>query len=380
MSDRQGLEVMVKKRKDPDMFQVADAERQIQEYSRTVKFMVTEYSFEFIVDKLNAERYYVPGYQRELIWNDAKKSKFIESVMMGLPIPFVFFWQDANGKMEIVDGSQRLRTIRDFMADKFKLSALETLPAANGLYYSDFPESRQLKFNDTPIRVIVLDNATDAVTRTEMFARINTGGTIANDAEIRRGSLPGPFMDVVIKLAKDPRFIELTPINPALVSKREREELVTRFFAYLNSFDPQGNDGAGDIPSYKEEPRRFYYTFVKTMNDRIAAEIAQSGTSTTLNDMEDEFVRVLAFVKASSPNGFTKSESGNQVPRVRFESIAVGSALALRTKPSLATQVPDLTPLLESAAFSTVTKSDAANVKSKLLGRINLVRDWLSKQ
>lgn len=372
--------VKATRRKLPDPAHVEEAEKQIMEYSRTVKFTVTEYSFEFIVQKLDADRYYVPGYQRELIWTPAKQSKFIESIFMGLPIPFVFFWQDKDGRMEIVDGSQRLRTIRDFMADKFTLRDLETIPAANGLRYSDFPLSRQLKFAETAIRVIILDNTTDAVTRTEMFARINTGGTTANDAEIRRGSLPGHFMDLIIQLASEPEFVELTPISQSLVDKREREELVTRFFAYLNSFDPALADGDGDIPNYKEEPRRFYFSFVKKMNERISAEIEQAGASPTTDAMKDEFEKMLAFVKKVSPHGFTKSETGNQVPRVRFEAIAVGSALALRADPTLFDRVSNITPLLNSEEFAIATRSDAANVKSKLMGRIKLLRDWLLQQ
>lgn len=365
------------RRNRPTPERVEEAERQIIEYSRTVKFTVTEYSFEFIVQKLTTDRYYVPEYQRELVWTPAKQSKFIESVLMGLPIPFVFFWQDKDGRMEIVDGSQRLRTIRDFMADKVTLRDLEALPTVNGFRFSDLPKSRQLKFAEIPIRVIILDNTTDAVTRTEMFARINTGGTTANDAEIRRGSLPGPFMNLVIKLADDPKFVELTPISQPLIDKREREELVTRFFAYLNSFDPALDDGKGDIATYKEEPRRFYFSFVKEMNDRIAAELEAKDTSPTIDAMRAEFAGALKFIRAISPHGFTKSETGNQVPRVRFESIAVGSALALRADPTVANRVTDMTPLLNSPEFSDATKSDAANVKSKLLNRIRLTRNWL---
>ena len=369
-----------KRRNSPNPEQVEEAERQIVEYSRTVKFTVTEYSFEFIVQKLMSDRYYVPGYQRELVWTPAKQSKFIESVFMGLPIPFVFFWQDRDGRMEIVDGSQRLRTIRDFMDDKVILRDLESIPAVNNFRYSDLPKSRQRKFEETPIRVIILDNTTDAVTRTEMFARINTGGTTANDAEVRRGSLPGPFMDLIIELANDPTFVELTPISQSLVNKREREELVTRFFAYLGSFDPALNDGHGDIPTYKEEPRRFYFSYVKSLNDRITIELESGGTSPSIDAMRADFTRALGFIRTASPHGFTKSETGNQVPRVRFESIAVGAALALRADPSIADSVVDLTPLLDSDDFSEATKSDAANVKSKLLNRISLTRNWLLDQ
>lgn len=367
------------KRKPADPVKVEAAEKQISDYARTVKFTVTEYSFEHIVQRLKNDRYYVPGYQREHTWPPEKQSKFIESVFMGLPIPFLFFWQDHDGRMEIVDGSQRIRTIRDFMDDKLVLTGLETIPAANELRYSDFPRSRQLKFVETAVRVIILDNATDAETRTEMFARINTGGTTATDAEVRRGSLPGPFTSLVIDLAKSPEFVKLTPISAQLVDKREREELVTRFFAYLESFDPSAiaadGDG-GDIPDYKEEPRRFYFAFVRTMNERISEEVKE-GESSKLMAMSAEFERMLAFVKMVSPCGFTKTPKGNQVPRVRFESIAVGSALALRTDPGLFDRTPDITPLLDSKEYKEAMRSDAANVRSKLLKRIKMVRDWL---
>lgn len=367
---------MAQKRKKIEPAYLEAAEKAISDYARTVKFTVTEYTFEFIVEKLKQDRYYVPDYQRELIWKPIAQSKFIESILMGLPIPFVFFWQGVDGRMEIVDGSQRLRTIRNFMEDKFQLKGLQILSEANGLKFSDFSQPLRYKFSDSAIRVIILDNATDPITRTEMFARINTGGTKANEAEIRRGSLPGPFMDLIISLAESDEFIELTPVSKALVSQKEREELVTRFFAYLDSFIP----AIGDIPEYKEEPRRFYFKFVDDTNQKAQSEIEEHDTSATIQSMESEFKQMLAFIKEVSPNGFTKSETGKQVPRVRFEAIAVGAALALREKPELLDTLPCITPALESHEFAIATKSDAANVKSKLLNRITLLRNWLLEQ
>tara|TARA_B100000282_G_C31483944_1_gene377187 strand:- start:58 stop:627 length:570 start_codon:yes stop_codon:yes gene_type:complete len=189
-------------------------------------------------------------------------------------------------------------------------------------------------------------------------------------------------MDLVIELANDPKFVELTPISQSLIDQREREELVTRFFAYVNSFDGDLNEGAGDIPAYREEPRRFFFSFVKQMNDALAVEQVpdQDGASPTAEAMQDEFRATLDFIDAVSPNGFTKSETGKQVPRVRFESIAVGTALALRADETLAERVTDITPLLESSEFQEATRSDAANVKSKLLNRITLTRSWLLEQ
>ncbi len=365
-----------KKKKIDDNY-IKSAEKAINDYSRTVKYTITDYSFEFIVDKLEKDRYYIPEYQREFIWPIVKQSKFIESIFMGLPIPFIFFWQDTDGRMEIVDGSQRLRTIQSFMTNELKLKGLETLTEANDLKFSDFSESLQLKISETSIRVIILDNSTDAISRTEMFARINTGGTMANEAEIRRGSLPGPFMDLVTELSNLPLFIELTPISKSLVKSREREELVTRFFAYLEKFEPDSNNGKSDMTGYRDQPRVFYFKFVAAMNEKMRLEISETGASKTRDALEFEFKQMLQFVKNISPNGFTKSESGNQVPRVRFEAIAVGAALALRENINLFEQSQDISEFLKSGEFESATRSDAANVKSKLLNRITLLKNWL---
>lgn len=362
-----------------DTAYIETAEKAIGDYARTVKYTITDYSFEFIVDKLEKERYYIPEYQREFIWPPVKQSKFIESLLMGLPIPFVFFWQDSDGRMEIVDGSQRLRTIQSFMANELKLNGLETLTEVNGLKFSDFSQALRLKFAEKAIRIIILDNSTDAITRTEMFGRINTGGTMANEAEIRRGSLLGPFMELVTNLAKSDEFIELTPISKTLVKSREREELITRFFAYLERYH-EDNDGSIDMKGYKDQPRVFYFNFVDEMNHLMSAEEDQFGVSEKKQSLENEFKRMLAFVKAVSPNGFTKSKSGNQVPRVRFEAIAVGSALALRENSNLFEIKPDISVVLKSHEFEEATRSDAANVKSKLLNRIKLLKKWLLNQ
>ena len=363
-----------------NLAQRKNAEKQIKGFSRTIKFTVTEYSLEFIVSKFNEGRYYVPEYQRKLTWIPLQQSKFIESVLMGLPIPFVFFWQDERGQMEIVDGSQRIKTVREFLANNIMLQGLETIPAANGLRFSDFLESRQRMFLEKSLRAIILDNSTDAATRTEMFARINTGGTMANPAEVRRGSLPGPFMDLVIELANTPEFMALTPISKGLADKREREELVTRFFAYLENFHPEHADGEGDIPSYKENPARFFFAFVQETNERIQQdEDRENGGSAKADAMREEFQRMLQFVQTVSPNGFRKSRTGKQVPRVRFEAIAIGSALALRADPELFDRAPNITPLLDSSSFKDATKTDAANVKTKLLGRIREVKNWLTE-
>jgi len=95
--------------------EVAQAEDQIVELSKRIEFYLTEYSVELLASKMSKGEFVVPAYQREYTWEHDRKSRFIESLVLGLPIPFLFFWEMPDGKLEIVDGSQRLRSIEEFV-------------------------------------------------------------------------------------------------------------------------------------------------------------------------------------------------------------------------------------------------------------------------
>ena len=208
------------------------AEEEIKQRSKKIEYYLSEYTIEILAKKMRENEYIVPSYQREYTWEELRKWRFIESVLIGLPVPFIFFWEDPDtGKLEIVDGSQRLRTLEEFVADELILGELEKLPSCEGMKFSDFPESRRRKFLNRSIRGIVLSENADAEARFDLFERINTGSKVANKAEIRRGALQGGFLEMVKELAQTPIFVDLAPVSEKQLKEREREELVTRFFA-----------------------------------------------------------------------------------------------------------------------------------------------------
>ena len=176
----------------PTAEQIELAEAQIVEQSKRIDFFLTEYSVEILAQKVRDGEYVVPAYQREFTWEDRRKSRFIESLIMGLPIPFIFFWEMPDGKLEIVDGSQRLRTIEEFIYGGFQLGDLDPLTHLSGFRFDDLPESRQRKIKDRSVRGIVLNEHADEAARLDVFERINTGSKNANNAEIRRGALADP--------------------------------------------------------------------------------------------------------------------------------------------------------------------------------------------
>lgn len=350
----------------PTPQQVETAEAAIEELEVSVKFLVTDYTVEFLVGKVRDDEYFVPGYQREFVWNEKAQARFIESVLIGLPIPFLFLWQADDGRLEIVDGSQRLRTLLRFIDGKLTLRDLQLLSSLEGFVYEDLTRSRQRKFSSRVIRGIVLDNSVGEATRTEMFNRINTGGTKANEAEVRRGALPGPMSDLVRECADDPLFVQLTPISEQLVAKREREELAVRFFAFLERAVVDHNADVS-FPGWRDRPREYIFEFVKLANAKAAKE------PNYINGLRNEFRSMLQFVETAFPSGFRKGAQLSQVPRVRFEAIAVGTGLALRSNPILDPQIVDVSEWLNSEGFMSITTSDAANVRAKLQGRIGFV-------
>jgi hypothetical protein len=341
--------------------EVAAAEKQIVEQSKRIEFYLTEFSVELLASKMQNGDFEVPDYQREDTWEDRRKSRFIESLLMGLPIPFLFFWESpATGKLEIVDGSQRLRTIEAFLLGDFALGNLDEMTLLSGFRFKDFPESRQRKIKNRSIRGIVLNEHADEQARFDLFERINTGSKIANKAEVRRGALGGLFQKLVISLAQESLFVHLAPVSDKQLKEREREEFVTRFFAY--------SDG---LEGYRDKPSEFLFEYTKKMNAHFKEHPEE------VDLYQQRFKDVIKFVSRNFPWGFRKSAKGKVTYRSRFEAIAIGSYLALQQRSEISNQSIKVEEWLNSKDFTKVTGADGANAIGRLRGRIHFVRDRL---
>lgn len=357
---------MAAKKTRPTAEQLSAAEEQIVEQSKRIDFFLTEYSVEMLAAKYRTGEYVVPAYQRAFTWEPARKSRFIESLVMGLPIPFMFFWEMPDGKLEIVDGSQRLRTMAEFLDNDLRLTELESLTRLSGLRFSDLSPSRQRKIKNRSVRGIVLNEHADEAARLDMFDRINTGSKIANSSEIRRGVLQGPFLDLVSELANNSRLIDLAPMTAKAKKERGYEELVTRFFAY--------GDGLDD---YKDRPAEFLFRYARNSNTTLAADPAKT------EQLREDFMDMLDFVEKKFPYGFRRSVDSKFTPRTRFEAISLGVAKALHSKPKLSAldqKALGIGDWLESEEFSAVTGSDGANAIGRLRSRIDFVASRLESR
>lgn len=347
----------------PTAEEVELAEAQIVEQSKRIDFYLTEYSVELLAQKMRDKEYVVPDYQRKFTWEPSRRSRFIESLIMGLPIPFIFFWEMPDGRLEIVDGSQRLRTIEQFIYGGMQLGELDPLTKLTGFRFADLPESRQRKIKNRSVRGIVLNEHADQAARLDMFDRINTGSKRANDTEIRRGALSGPFLDLVAELANLPLLTELAPISSKAKDERGYEELVTRLFAY--------GDGLDD---YHDRPSKFLFAYSKKMNQEFTENPA------LVDSYRARFIGVLNFVERNFPYGFKKNSNSRATPRSRFESIAIGVDRALVEEPAVAlctAEHLDVSSWITSQEFQEITSSDGANAVSRLRGRIDFVKNKL---
>ena len=340
------------------LFDVTDADRQkadtqIKDKQQEVKYDLRDFTIDYIVQQFHEDLFYVPDYQRENIWRTRHKCRFIESVLLGLPIPMMFVADMEDGRLEIVDGAQRIHTLEEFLNNDLRLEGLERLPSLNDFTFGDLSTSQQRKVRTRALRLVVLEDSTTAETRQEIFDRVNTSGEKARPAEIRRGAYVGPFMEFVRECAQDDQFRGLCRISEALRKRREDEELVVRFFAYSDRYK-----------DFRHDVNRFLDRYVQDHKDGFEEE-----------RMRREFQRMLDFVGRHFPTGFSKTAGAKTTPRVRFEAIAVGVNLALRKNPNLVPSNPR--KWLDSDKFRYHTTTHASNSRPRLRDRIEFVRDHL---
>lgn len=329
-------------------------EAQIQLESVPYNYDTKEYPVEVIVAKFLKDQIFVPHYQRNYVWKLEEKSRFIESVFLGVPImPFLVSMSGEDAELEIIDGSQRIRTLVDYNNDSFKLSGLEKLTELNGTFFSDLPESRKNKFLLRDFRFHVVTDKANKEIRADIFKRVNTSANKLKSSEIRKGAYQGPFYEFIIECSKDKTFRKVCPIPESKINRGEYEELALRFFAYAESYK-----------KFKHDVAPFLDDFLKSKNKNFDKET-----------MKENFDMVMRFADTYlGPPYFARKGRDNATPRVRFEALSVGIYLALKQNPKI---VPTDFSWLDSEDFKKLTTSDASNNQGRLKARIEYVRNCL---
>jgi rubredoxin len=172
-----------------------------------------------------------PPYQRYEVWTPLKKSKLIESVLMGLPLPRFYFAENKDETQEVVDGQQRLAALFRFMDNEYAVKGLKTLTALNGKKWADLDKKIRNRIKNFSLSMVLIQKESDPKLRYDLFERLNTGATGLNEQELRNAVYRGTYNDFVYRLADMDDWRKLHN----LTDKHKRmadAEWVLRFMAF----------------------------------------------------------------------------------------------------------------------------------------------------
>jgi hypothetical protein len=184
-----------------------------------------------------------PEYQRLFRWSNEQRSRLIESILLGLPIPPIFLIENNDGVLELIDGLQRTSSVLQFLnheaikEPELTLEGCDIIKSLNGLTYNNLPLVLRLKLKRSPIRATIINKSGDPYIKYEMFKRLNTGGSLLSAQEIRNCSsrmIDGgeEFYEAIQDMARMEEFKHaIARLPESSVRQRGQEELVLRFFA-----------------------------------------------------------------------------------------------------------------------------------------------------
>ena len=201
-----------------------------------------DYDVEGLVNRLNRDDILIPRFQRGYVWTVTEASRFIESLLLGLPVPGIFLAKEANSKrLLVIDGQQRLRTLQFFYTGYFnpqeesKTERVFHLVNVQGRYegatYASLAESDRVMLNDSIIHATIVKQESpkdDDTSIYHIFERLNTSGRKLTPQQIRVAIYPGKFIDLVHELNAFPEWREI--YGPCSKTLKD-QELILRFIA-----------------------------------------------------------------------------------------------------------------------------------------------------
>ena len=178
----------------------------------------------------------LPDIQRQYVWDNTRASRLIESLLLNIPIPVVYFSESYDLDYLVIDGHQRIKSIARFIGNEFALSGLKVLSDANKKRFHELSERDQRQLKTRTIRAIIVSADSDPMMKFEVFERLNTGSIALNAQEVRNSTHRGPMNEVIKELALDPAFREC--VGTARPRPRMADnELILRHLALRSGWD-----------------------------------------------------------------------------------------------------------------------------------------------
>ena len=305
-----------------DLVSTVDDDTETDDIAESVNYRITSYGADFdvegLVRRLNRGNVFVPSFQRGFVWSLQRASQFIESLLLGLPVPGIFLAQEPETeKMMVIDGQQRLKTLQFFYSGVFgdvgtdggnaRPFALRGVSQEfERLRYADLREPDQYRLDNSLLHAtIVRQNYPDDGMSSifHIFHRLNTGGERLTPHEIRQALSRGALMDSVKELNDNPDWRAI--FGPKSLRQKD-QDLILRFWAmYLNA-DNYAAPMLGFLNNFADK------------NRAPSIEFLYEGRSL--------FTAVVQAFNASLGNKAFRTESSRQLNAAVFDSMSVGLA------------------------------------------------------
>ena len=310
-----------------------------------------DYDVDGIVRRLRKKTIRRPEFQRAYVWPIRRASKFIESLLLRLPIPGIFLYREHGSHVQmVIDGHQRLETLRRYYDGEFdnrKFALVGVRERFEGLRYRDLTHEQSAILDDSIIHATIIkqDEPNDGgSSQYEIFQRLNANATPLSAQEIRAASFRGPFCDLLVELNENEAWRELFGREH---KRRRDEELILRFFAlYFNS-------------SHYERPMKGFMNEFMTANRNLQEH---SG-----NRLEDLFaITIKTVLELIGHRAFKPTRAVNAA---LFDSVMVGVGRRLEKGPIESSMVAEFGKLLESEEFKTAIgyrTSDEDRVRTRI--------------
>ncbi|WP_401738815.1 DUF262 domain-containing protein [Stenotrophomonas pavanii] len=238
-----------------------------------------------------------PDYQRKYRWADEKASRFVESIVLNIPVPVLYFAEEPDGTFSVIDGQQRLTSLFRYikvseLANVFPDRGLDELvlndamklrPDLAGVRFVDLSREDRSTLAKRAIRCIVVLNESDPTLKFEVFERLNSGSASLSDQEVRNCLYRGSFNKLIKNLAENKKFQEMVALPDHATKAMKDAELVLRFFAFreIDEESKYQDNYAEYLNNFMEENRELspgrYAALEKLFSDTVDLIYEQLG-------------------------------------------------------------------------------------------------------
>lgn len=320
---------------DDDFELEAEEDDYIDEQYFKIRYWTSTHSFLRIAQWYKEEKLRIPDLQRGFVWSKEMSSKLIDSILLGIPLPTFFLYQNDDDKIDIIDGLQRIIVVSSFInglnlpgsKDIFKLSNINSINLNwRGKTFDQLTQNQQDKLCDSDASIVFFEqrfpNARKADIKRYVFERLNTGGIKLTSQEIRNAVYPGNFMLALKEVSNFWKKLELR-FSEFDLKRYKIDELILRIltinYIVKNNYNVLFKDKDGKISLTPAK---------KSLNLKTQMDLFMEMNKDNSIDEFSEIKKALEFYykslnKSGDLNYFSKSINSNNVNQIMAESIII---------------------------------------------------------